>query len=206
MIKLRTITDSAEYTRKDNTFLVTISTREVTQAEYDYFVHKAVISAQSAMLRVLDKGGYHSTAIHHPRLGPIGIFSGDSRCGLRHIQEERDEAFQRTPLANAEPAETMMQIAEAAVLGTPTYEMYGQPKTSSPRLNIIYNKYQIIVAPFWANAKETQHPLPVHEQPAWVITGYQMEFKRQQDMASWICRPESQIKIVKACPVMTYKK
>jgi hypothetical protein len=192
---MRTITLHSEYSHLNGVLLpVKARVQEVPDAAYADFCATAIDTAITKIIRIFETKIPNYCTFHHPQLGPLGFFFGDKSRGLFHLLRERDEAHERTPDANLRVADALREIATAAILGTPVHGLPGSPKSDTPRISLIHGNHQVIVEPFWKN-NQGNIQLPIDKNQAWVITGYQMEARRQQDMQDWLASPKCQVAI-----------
>ena len=100
----------------------------------------------------------------------------------KHIWDERMDAHRLDPAGHPHSSKVLGDIAEAAVIGTPTLDptMGEDPKDSKDRVWLTHGQHLVSVAPLWetpgGEAKGTTTK-------CWIVTGYQMDpprFKQAQ--------------------------
>lgn len=190
---MRTITRRAKFTHENGRIgEIAAEVVQVTDEEFNQYVEDAIRDAGVAIKNLEKSRGMEPHAFRHPHLGPIGFFYGDKHRGLSHIIGERQEAHERTPSNNPAVAEALVKFAEAVILGVPVQPMPGSPRGGTPRISLIHQTQQVIIEPFWVNRPGTLQ-LPTHIQSAWVITSYQMEVVRKDDMSRWMQNRSSEV-------------
>lgn len=127
---------------------------------------------------------------HSQHIGRIGC----TGAVMRHIHEERLEAFQRDPRANPPPELALQEIAKALVVGEPLKDNTTHDEQPD-RVWLTRQEHQVSVAPFWNQRQGTGFQ---DTERAWLVTGYRIEAQRKADMPDFQQRPGLQIPFVYA--------
>jgi hypothetical protein len=103
----------------------------------------------------------------------------------KHIWDERMEAHRLDPAGHPHPSKVLGDIAEAAVIGTPTFDptmsedLKGSkpPKDSKDRIWLTHGQHLVSVAPLWDAPGGEKKGTTTR---CWIVTGYQMDALRFQ--------------------------